>query len=217
MGGTDAQGPNSRYARTIPLHRERLVLDGPTPADPWPAALARVVLGLAVETLPVEHRNRYQAEFLAELGDVPQAERTRYSLRVLAGSWTLRTALRNQPRPIEEVIIMGKPLRCRLHLHVWRIRHRPEPERGRGAECRRGGARRLSRAAYSCWSSWGRGRAKHRGPSPPSSSDHCWDSTSAPSGSMAASACVLAAPSISATCGSPSGSRPDRSPSPIPW
>jgi hypothetical protein len=57
---------------------------------------------------------------------VPPAERTRYALRVLAGSWALRDALHGQPRPIEEVIIMGKPLRCRLHLHAWRIRHNEE-------------------------------------------------------------------------------------------
>ncbi len=88
--------------------------------------LARAVLAVAVETLPAEHRNRYQTEFLAELGHVPEPEQTGYALRVLAGSWTLRAALRNQPRPIEEVIIMSKPLRCRLHLHAWRIRHNEE-------------------------------------------------------------------------------------------
>lgn len=91
-----------------------------------PGSMARVILGLAVETLPAEHRNRYQAEFLSEFGDVPESERTRYALQVMAGAWNLRYALHDQPRPVEEVIIMGKPLRCRLHLHAWRVRHNEE-------------------------------------------------------------------------------------------
>ena len=89
-------------------------------------SLARTILGVAVESLPAEHRNRYQAEFLAELTFVPASEQTRYALRVLSGSLTLRNALLDQPRPIEEVVIMGKPMRCRLHLHAWRVRHNEE-------------------------------------------------------------------------------------------
>ena len=91
-----------------------------------PGAVARAILSLAVETLPAEHRNRYQTEFLAELNFVPEPKQTRYALRVMARSWTLRSALHDQPRPIEEVIIMSKPLRCRLHMHAWRVRHNEE-------------------------------------------------------------------------------------------
>lgn len=89
-------------------------------------SLARAMVGIAVEALPAEHRNRYQAEFLAELSFVPEHEQTRYALRVMAGSVALRTALLDQPRPIEEVIIMGKPMRCRLRLHAWRVRRNEE-------------------------------------------------------------------------------------------
>jgi hypothetical protein len=91
-----------------------------------PGSLARTILGVAVETLPADYRNRYQAEFLAELNFVPASEQTRYALRVMNGSLTLRNALLDQPRPIEEVVIMGKPMRCRLRMHVWRVRHNEE-------------------------------------------------------------------------------------------
>lgn len=89
-------------------------------------SLAWAILGLAVETLPAEHRNRYQTESVAELNFVPASEQTCYALRVVSGSLTLRNALLDQPTPIEVVLIMNKPLRCRLHLHAWRRRHNEE-------------------------------------------------------------------------------------------
>jgi hypothetical protein len=91
-----------------------------------PGSVARAIVGLAVETLPAEHRNRYENEFLAELSYIPAPEQRRYALRVLAGSWTLRNALHDQPMPTEEVVIMGRPLRCRLRMHAWRVRHNEE-------------------------------------------------------------------------------------------
>ncbi len=91
-----------------------------------PGSLARAILGAAVEALPAEHRNRYQAEFMAELAFVPESDQRKYALRVLAGSLALRSALHDQPIAVEEVFMMGKPMRCRLHMHAWRVRHNEE-------------------------------------------------------------------------------------------
>ena len=90
-----------------------------------PVPAARLGVGLAVRMLPTRpDRDRYAAEFLAELHGLPPAEQLRYTAGVLSQAYALRAALGSAPSPIEErampTIPLGRRLRCRLlRWHHW--------------------------------------------------------------------------------------------------
>jgi hypothetical protein len=94
-------------------------------ARPIPAA--RAVIGLVTRALPtVEDRDRYRAEFLAELHGQPPGDQLRYAAGLLGQSRSLRAALCADPRRIEENEMtaqtpLWRSFRCHaLRLHDWR-------------------------------------------------------------------------------------------------
>ena len=91
---------------------------------PRPSIWCCRVVELAVRMLPVEHRQRYGLEFVAELYGMPKAQQRRHSARVLTSAWALRTALEAAPGTNGETAVITttrKPLLCRLNLHHrWR-------------------------------------------------------------------------------------------------
>jgi hypothetical protein len=90
-----------------------------------PLPAARLGVGLAARALPSSpDRERYAAEFLAELHGLPPAAQLRYTAGVLSQAFALRAALGSSPSPIEErtvpTIPLGRRLRCRLlRWHHW--------------------------------------------------------------------------------------------------
>jgi hypothetical protein len=88
--------------------------------------LPGLVIWVALATLPGRYRDRYRAEFAAELHFVPRGQRLLYAVRVLVRAWALHAALTAQPATIGEIMIPTKPLKCRLHLHKWKVRHNEE-------------------------------------------------------------------------------------------
>ena len=57
--------------------------------DPWCGRIAE----LAARILPVEQRQRYAREFIAELYGMPRSQQIRHSTQLLAHAWALRTVL----------------------------------------------------------------------------------------------------------------------------
>ena len=96
-----------------------------------PIPLARVGAVLAARALPSRSaRDRYSAEFLAELHGMPPAAQLRHTAGILSQALALRAALGSAPSPIEEkampTIPLGRRLRCRLlRWHHWQS-HRTE-------------------------------------------------------------------------------------------
>ena len=90
-----------------------------------PVPVARLGVGLAARVLPTRpDRERYAAEFLAELHGLPPAVQLRYTAGVLSQALALRAALGSSPSPIEERAVptnpLGRRLRCRLlRWHHW--------------------------------------------------------------------------------------------------
>ncbi len=87
-------------------------------------AWARTGVALASRALPAgPTRERWRAEFWADLHVLGRRQQATYTVGVLAHAWALRSALRQG-----EANIMGKttaarpPLTCRLNLrHTWRV------------------------------------------------------------------------------------------------
>ena len=90
-----------------------------------PVPVARLGVGLAARVLPTQpDRERYAAEFVAELHGLPPAAQLRYTAGVLSQTFALRAALGSAPSPTEEkavpTIPLGRRLRCRvLRWHHW--------------------------------------------------------------------------------------------------
>ena len=90
-----------------------------------PVPMARLGVGFAARLLPSRpDRERYAAEFLAELHGLPPAAQLRHTAGVLSQALALRAALGSSPSPIEEkavpTIPLGRRLRCRLlRWHHW--------------------------------------------------------------------------------------------------
>ena len=90
-----------------------------------PVPAARLGVGLAARVLPTRpDRERYAAEFLAELHGLPPAAQLRHTAGVLSQAFALRAALGSSPSPIEEkavpTIPLGRRFRCRLlRWHHW--------------------------------------------------------------------------------------------------
>lgn len=62
---------------------------------------ARTAVGLAARALPTRaDRDRYEAEFLAELHDLPSGAQLRYAAGVLSQTLALRAALADSGSPI---------------------------------------------------------------------------------------------------------------------
>jgi hypothetical protein len=85
----------------------------------------------------VEDRDRYRAEFLAELHGQPPGDQLRYAAGLLGQSRSLRAALCADPRRIEENEMtaqtpLWRSFRCHvLRIHYWRTMSNPDGERYR--------------------------------------------------------------------------------------
>jgi hypothetical protein len=90
-----------------------------------PSATAVHLIKLAIRVLPNDgRRDRYRAEFIAELHGMTRARQTRHALSVAAHAWALRTAVTSSPpNPLEVAVHTTRtprPLLCRLNLkHQW--------------------------------------------------------------------------------------------------
>jgi hypothetical protein len=96
-----------------------------------PAAWPSRVVRLAARMLPGGAvRDRYRAEFLAELWGMNRTRQASHALRVLLCVWALRMAVTNQgPVAAEEADMktdVRKPLLCRLNLHHSWVRRSTE-------------------------------------------------------------------------------------------
>jgi hypothetical protein len=94
-----------------------------------PIPAARLGVGLAARVLPTQpDRDRYAAEFLAELYGLSSAAQLRHTAGVLSQTFALRAALGvSRSRRIEEAtmhqtIPWGRRFRCRvLRWHHWTL------------------------------------------------------------------------------------------------
>jgi hypothetical protein len=90
-----------------------------------PSAVARAAVALAVRALrTADDRERYRAEFLAELYDLEPGREFRHSAGLLSRAFALRAALGASPRCAEDAMTLSiTPVpswRCRvLRLHTW--------------------------------------------------------------------------------------------------
>ena len=93
-----------------------------------PLALARAGVGLAARVLPTPgDRQRYRAEFRAEMHDLEPVDQLRYAAGVLSRTFALRAALASSPsRAQEDAMTLSTTApfwRCRvLRLHRWASR-----------------------------------------------------------------------------------------------
>jgi hypothetical protein len=94
-----------------------------------PPAAARAAVDVAVAALrTAEDRERYRAEFLAELADLRPGQQLRHIAGLLATSLALRAALGASPSPTaEDVMALPIPAvpswRCKvLRWHSWVLR-----------------------------------------------------------------------------------------------
>jgi hypothetical protein len=107
-----------------------------TAAASWPAGLVR----LAARALPTGAvRDRYRAEFLAELCGLTRRQQTRYAIGVLSRAMALRTAVTTPEYLAGGLDTMTsktstRPLLCRLNLHhEWK--RRTTEDGGRYRQC----------------------------------------------------------------------------------
>jgi hypothetical protein len=90
-----------------------------------PSAVARAAVALAVRALrTADDRERYRAEFLAELYDLEPGREFRHSAGLLSRAFALRAALGASPRCAEDAMTLSitpvPPWRCRvLRWHTW--------------------------------------------------------------------------------------------------
>ena len=105
-----------------------------------PLPVARAAVGLTARVLPsLADRERYRAEFLAELHELPPAGQLRYAAGVVSQAFALGAALGNVRSLVEEDAMTRTthPVpfwRCRvLRLHRW-VRHSTE-DGGRFEAC----------------------------------------------------------------------------------
>jgi hypothetical protein len=105
----------------------------PSPASTLerPAAWPSRVVRLAARALPVgAARDRYRAEFLAELWGMDRSRQVRHALGLVTHVWSLRAAVTSQglvpPEEPRMKTAVRKPLLCRLNLHHTWVRHRTE-------------------------------------------------------------------------------------------
>jgi hypothetical protein len=98
----------------------------PTNAATSAAVLPSGLVRIAVHALPRGvSRNRYRAEFLAELHGMPRGKQIRHASGVLAHVLSLRTAVTTEYLALDAEVTMNtttrRPLMCRLNLHHhWR-------------------------------------------------------------------------------------------------
>jgi hypothetical protein len=104
-----------------------------------PLAVARAGIGLAVLALPRRaDRERYAAEFLAELHHLSPPDQLRHTAGVLSRAVALRAALAGSPSSEEEPMSRVPFWRCRVfHWHDWA--RRSTSDGGRYEQCRRCG------------------------------------------------------------------------------
>lgn len=83
----------------------------------WSATVTRAALH-AIPAGPA--RQRWQLELVSELYGLSPREQARHTLGVITRVPSLRAAVTDRDRIIEEDI-MRKPIRCRLHLHKFQL------------------------------------------------------------------------------------------------
>jgi hypothetical protein len=93
-----------------------------------PPLVARVVVDLAVRTLPAEHRERYALEFYADLFGLPRKDQRRQAFSVLIHIQQLAWALGESAADLERRPPRRRDLRCVFHLHHYVRRHILHPE-----------------------------------------------------------------------------------------
>jgi hypothetical protein len=89
-----------------------------------PTRWALTGVALASRALPAgPTRERWRAEFRADLQVLSRRHQATYTLGVLANAWALRSALRNGvPAVVDGPVTTRPPLACRLNLrHRWRV------------------------------------------------------------------------------------------------
>ena len=101
----------------------RRTRDGSPPGQ-RPTVWARTGVALASRALPAgPTRERWRAEFCADLQVLSRRQQATYTMGVLANAWALRSALRQgEPTIVEKTATTRPPLTCRLNLrHKWRV------------------------------------------------------------------------------------------------
>ena len=100
-----------------------------------PIAPARLAVTMAARALPTrQDRERYSAEFIAELHGLPIGVQCRLTVGVLSQVLALRTALgpsptRSEEDAMPELTHFHRTFRCRaLRLHHWRTVRNPHGE-----------------------------------------------------------------------------------------
>jgi hypothetical protein len=83
----------------------------------WSASVTRGVLHAIP---PGAARDRWQQELVAELYGLSSRQQVRHTLGVVTRAPALRAAVTDRDRIIEEDV-MRKPIRCRMHLHKFRV------------------------------------------------------------------------------------------------
>lgn len=101
-----------------------------------PLPLARAAVDLAVRPLPERDRDRYRAEFTADLVSLPAAGQLRYAAGVLSQTFALRAALGASPARAEEAAMTAPTaarvpfFRCRVfRWHRWVTRSTDDGDR----------------------------------------------------------------------------------------
>jgi hypothetical protein len=97
--------------------------DRHAPSLAHPAAVPSLLVALASRVLPGgSKRTRYLQEFRAELYGMPVRRQTTHALRIVASSWSLRSASANPERERRTMltVLRSKPPLCLLNLrHHW--------------------------------------------------------------------------------------------------
>lgn len=105
---------------------------------PTPSVPAALLLTLAVRVVPAAERDRYDAEFRAELCSLTVRRQIATAASLLAGSFALRRALSDPEKGA--TMSTHKPLRCWVHHDYQRFNDdNPENRRNQHLECARCG------------------------------------------------------------------------------
>ena len=83
----------------------------------WSATATRAALH-AIPPGPA--RQRWQSELVSELYGLSTLEQARHTLGVISRAPSLRAAVTDRDRVVKEDV-MKRPIRCRLHLHQFRV------------------------------------------------------------------------------------------------
>ena len=91
-----------------------------------PTWSARVLVAVAAQVLPADERDRYAAEFSAELCALPARRQIMTAASMMAGSFALRHALHDPEKGL--AMSAHRPLRCRSGMHSYQRVNDDNPE-----------------------------------------------------------------------------------------